>query len=440
MKSQQREVVVVGASAAGLYIAMKLAREGFQVRVYEAAKIIDPLRRTLIVTDKFREQMGLFADNAIVNEIHVFELFANGDQASVELDRPDLIIERAEVIKVLAKEAMAVGAEIMTGCRLVDLKANTSNTDRQSSWTCSKAQGGVDVGNKGAIQLTFEGSKPAEPFVTMADIVIGADGAFSVVAQCAGWSRQRTVPLVQAIVELPDDMSSKSTRVWFEPDDTPYFYWLIPERPGKGGLGLIGDERPGGKNPWEALEGFLERQGLKALEFQAANIPLYVKWTPVHRRVGAGDVYLVGDAAGQVKVSTVGGIVTGFRGAQGIVDELLHSKGAGNGQISLGRNGSSLTSRMRIQADNGGSNGEIRALRRELDLHLRIRRAMHDFKSDDYSRLLGLLNSSVRSQLGRFHRDEAWRLMAHLVLRQPRLLSLGIRNFLWAGNFGDRPR
>ena len=157
----------------------------------------------------------------------------------------------------------------------------------------------------------------------------------------------------------------------------------------------------------------------------------------IHRRVGAGDVYLVGDAAGQVKVSTVGGIVTGFRGAQGVADELLHSNGARSGQTEVGRSGSFLTSRASILADNAGSNAEIRAMRRELDLHLGIRRAMHDFNSADYGRLLGLLSNSAKSQLGRFHRDEAWRLMTHLVLRQPRLLSLGIRNFLFGGGFGD---
>jgi len=437
MKLQEPEVAVVGASAAGLYIAMKLAREGVRVCVYEVATAIDPPRRTLIVTDKFREQMGLFADDAIVNEIRVFELFANESQASVELDRPDLVIERADLIKVLAKEAMAEGAEIVTGRRLVDLKARTSDTDRSSPSTHSSEQDGADAGTRGAIQLTFEGSNPEETFVTMSDTVIGADGAFSVVAQCAGWPRQPTVPLVQAIVELPDDMSPESTRVWFEPEDTPYFYWLIPEGSGRGGLGLIADEKPDGKNPQKALESFMEKQGLKAMEFQAAKIPLYLKWTPVHRRVGAGDVYLVGDAAGQVKVSTVGGIVTGFRGAQGVADELLHSNGTRSGQTEVGRSGPILTSRASIPADNAGSNAEIRALRRELDLHLGIRRALHDFNSADYSRLLSLLSKSAKSQLGRFHRDEAWRLMTHLVLRQPRLLSLGIRNFLFGGGFGD---
>src|SRR5438874_1773187 len=62
------------------------------------------------------------------------------------------------------------------------------------------------------------------------------------------------------------------------------------------------------------LERFLKTRRLEPIEFQAAQIPGYARWVPIHQRVGQGDVYLVGDAAGQVKITTVGGIVTGFRG------------------------------------------------------------------------------------------------------------------------------
>ena len=429
-----KQIVIIGGSAAGFYAAHRLASAGVPVRIYEATESLDPASRTLIVTDKFREQMGELAPHAVVNEIRTFELFANGDRAAIELQRPDLIIERTETIKVLAAKAREAGAEVITGHRLVALQpAQAASTVARST-------------SSGAIHLTFEPTDrrdgPDErrsesrstperreleesPDSFTADVVIGADGAFSTVAKCAGWPQQPTVPLVQAIVELPDDIAQDSTRVWFVPEDTPYFYWLIPDRPGRGGLGIIGDERPGGKNPRQALEAFLERQGLKALEYQAGKIPLYVKWIPVHRKVGDGDVYLVGDAAGQVKVTTVGGIVTGFRGAQGVVDALLHSNG--NGAATNGRFG---------RADNGATNGEIRALKRELDLHLWIRRAMHDFDSHDYGRLLSLLNDSAKAQLGRFHRDETWRLMRNLALRQPRLLSMALRNVTRSRRFG----
>ena len=62
--------------------------------------------------------MGELAPGAIVNEIRTFELFANGDRATVQLQRPDLIIERTEVINVLAEQARKAGVEIITRQRL----------------------------------------------------------------------------------------------------------------------------------------------------------------------------------------------------------------------------------------------------------------------------------------------------------------------------------
>jgi flavin-dependent dehydrogenase len=122
----------------------------------------------------------------------------------------------------------------------------------------------------------------------------------------------------------------------------------------------------------------------------------------VERRVGAGRVFLVGDAAGQVKVSTVGGIVTGLRGALGVTEAIL----------------------------NGGESRELRSLRRELDLHLLIRRTIHQFKQADYSRLVDLMNTSTRRSLSQYTRDEAARVLWHITLSQPRLLLLGLRGLL----------
>ena len=104
-------------------------------------------------------------------------------------------------------------------------------------------------------------------------------------------------------------MPPDTVRVWFIPDDTPYFYWLIPESADRGALGLIGVD---GQETRRCLERFMEKRHFTPLSFQGARIPVYNGWVPVERKLGAGSVYLVGDAAGQVKVSTVGGVVTGF--------------------------------------------------------------------------------------------------------------------------------
>jgi len=194
-------------------------------------------------------------------------------------------------------------------------------------------------------------------------------------------------------------MPSDTVRVWFLPDDTPYFYWLIPESSRRGVLGLIGVD---GQETRRCLDRFMEQRHFRPIGFQGARIPVYSRWVPVERQVGRGRVFLVGDAASQVKVSTVGGIVTGFRGALGVSEAILQ----------------------------GGSSPELRALRRELDLHLLIRRSLHRFRQADYSRLVDCINGALRKSLGRVSRDQAARLLWHVCRSRPRLLLTGLRGLL----------
>jgi len=233
-----------------------------------------------------------------------------------------------------------------------------------------------------------------------ADQVVGADGATSRVGRAAGWPPVETVPLVQAIVKLPKDCPPDTTRVWFVPDDTPYFYWLIPENESRGALGIIGEGS--GQGTKRRIEQFLIKKNMEPIEWQGARIPVYRKWIPVKRKVGNGTVFLVGDAAAQVKVSTVGGIVTGFRGAQAVADALLGAQ----------------------------ASTELRALRRELDTHWLIRKTLHHFQQKDYSYLVDLLNHATRQSLGEIHRDHSTRLLWNVIRKQPRLILLGLRGLL----------
>jgi len=377
-------VVVVGGSAAGLFTAAQVARGGRQVRILESKPRWEPAARTLIVTDHFRGQMGACARESIVNEIRRFELFTDGRSAQVALRTPDLVIERARLTGALAREAQAAGASVNFDTRFLGITPNGSGLR-------------IQVDRAGRRDELHTGA------------VVGADGAASRVARAAGWPPVETVPLMQAIVRLPKDYPPDTTRVWFVPDDTPYFYWLVPESAERGALGVIGED---GRDAKWAFERFLEKKHMEPLEWQGARIPVYKRWIPVRRRVGSGDVYLVGDAAAQVKVSTVGGIVTGFRGALGVAQALLR----------------------------GGGSRELASLRRELDTHRLIRRTMHHFQQNDYSQLVDLLNASARRSLGEINRDESTRLLWNVVRRQPRLLLLGLRGLLMGRSAKPAPR
>jgi len=375
-RADSQKTVVIGGSAAGLFTASLLARRGVPVGVFERIETLEPTARTLIVTHCMRGLLGHAAESSIVNEIRRFELFTDGRAATVALKQPDLIVERRALIQGLAEDAQAAGAALELGRRFHALHPN----------------------GRGLV-IEMERCSDGSREEVQAATIIGGDGASSRVAHAAGWPALETVPLVQAIVRLPKDMPPDTARVWFVPQETPYFYWLIPESPTHGALGLIGEI---GTETRKLLEQFLEKRKLDPIEFQGARIPVYSRWVPVKRQVGAGSVYLVGDAAGQVKVTTVGGIVTGFRGALGVAEAIL----------------------------NGGSSRELRTLRRELDLHLLLRRSLHDFQQSDYSRLVDLLNAPAIRSLGEYSRDEAWRILWRICLRQPRLILLGLRGLL----------
>ena len=109
------------------------------------------------------------------------------------------------------------------------------------------------------------------------------------------------------------------------------------------------------------LDTFLADHGLSPLEYQSALIPLYAPNARVTRRVGRTDVLFVGDAAGQVKVTTVGGTVTGVRGAHAAA---------------------------RAIARRTTYAWESRAVNRELRLHWYIRNLMNRFRDTEYDVLL----------------------------------------------------
>jgi flavin-dependent dehydrogenase len=366
-----KRIAVVGASASGLYAASLLVKSGCSVTVYERSPELRPQPRTLIATDRVRDYLGPLGDPAIINEIHRFELFADGRVASVRLARPDLVIERSTVITRLADRARRDGVELLLGERFSDLAD----------------------GHQG-VALRFDSGRSA-----VADAVVGADGARSQVARAGRWPQQTRTPLVQAVVKLRDDVPRDTTRVWFRPTETPFFYWLIPQSAERAVVGLIGAPQ---QRTRALLQHFLESQGLTPLEYQASLIPLFTKWLPVRKTVRGTDVFLVGDAAGHVKVSTVGGLVTGFRGALAVAQQIVSP----------------------------GSKGELRRLRLELQVHRAVRKSLDAFSQRDYVRLFDLLNPSAQRSLSVGSRDEAVRFICDLAVAEPRLLLLLARRFL----------
>jgi digeranylgeranylglycerophospholipid reductase len=372
------EVNIIGGSAAGLFAAYLLAREGKRVRLFDANDVLHVDSRTLITTSRLTDVLGFYPREAVVNQIDQIDLFSPKRSVSITMKTPDLVVERAAVVRLLAKKALEAGVEIRGHCKFQNLTP----------------------GNDGiAVTIRDTHRDRIERFTTKT--LIGADGMHSLVAKNTFGNGYLTSPILQAIVELPRSARSGTTAVWFEPEDTPYFYWSIPQSPQHAAVGFIAEE---GKDARSKLRRFLARKGLNPIEMQSARIPAYAHFIRPFRRLSRSNIYLVGDAAAQVKVTTVGGLVTGLRGAKAAANAILH-----------GRNYLK----------------ELRPLRWELSLHLLIRTAMHRFRGTDYDRLLDLLNDQMIDILSAHNRDHAGKILWRMVIAQPRLLSFASTIYRW---------
>ena len=216
-------VAIIGASTAGLFAAYLLAQGGLSVRVYEGNETLDLLPRTLIVTSRLAQVLGFVPTEAVVNQVHHIELLSHGGSAQVALRQPDLVVERQNLMRLLAERARRAGAEIVPGWRFIGFDSSTAG----------RGQG---------LMLRLMDLRSDRPREERAALVIGADGVHSQVAEAAARNERGTVAILQAQVILPPGADPHTVRVWFERDDTRFFYWLIPESKERAVVGLIAEE------------------------------------------------------------------------------------------------------------------------------------------------------------------------------------------------------
>jgi flavin-dependent dehydrogenase len=371
------KVTIIGASISGLFAAYLLAKEGVEVEVYERGDVLGWPPRTLIVTNKINEILDFIPEEAIINRIRYVELFSRSRSARLELNSPDLVVEREKLLNLLARLAKGTGAEIV-------LK--------------HQFEGFGQFGRK--IVVSLRNLETGEEHRRSTDILVGADGALSAVSRAASRNGHHLTALVQAKVLLPEKANADTSQVWFDSDQTKYFYWLIPESNRVGAVGLITE------NIQEAdacLKVFLKKRGLETLEFQTALIPMHhFEWLGGFLTPGR-NVFVVGDAAGQVKVTTVGGVVTGLHGARALATAVLNGK---------------------------NYRKELRELKLELDLHLLVRRVLNWFNEKDYDSLLSMLDGGLKDILQEWTRDELSNSFLSLILKEPRLITLGAKALL----------
>ena len=245
------------------------------------------------------------------------------------------------------------------------------------------------VGFNGSNSIKVKDTKNNKIKEIKTDIVVGADGPYSAVAKSAGIdSNSKSYLGIQAKVKLAMDTTAFET--YFGSNFPNFFGWCVPESEDTARLGIGCFE-----NAKDYFYKFLKnRTGAKdVLCWESGLIPLH---NP-KRVIQKDNVYLIGDAATQVKATTGGGIIPSLKAAQTLCDCIINNK--------------NYNKEFKMQSG------------RELLLHLRIRNLLNKFSDKDYDRLLDLMNKKkVRKILKKYDRDTPIPLVTSLLFKEPRFL------------------
>ncbi len=389
------DVAVVGAGPAGCFIGKELAERGLKVAIVEEhAEVGTPVCCTGIVGVGGLKELDIKPGRWVLGELKGAEIYSPSNRA-IRMVKPRAeayAIDRAGFDRSLAEAAARAGASLMLSSKCVDLHLGD----------------GARIKTSGGGELN-------------ARIVVGADGPTSMVARKAGLLESSKY-IKCAQVETAADASDGIAEVYFSRAFAPGFFgWLVKA----GDVCRVGIGATEG-NPVQLLKSFMAKHPIvsgkvkgKALASCAGLIPLRVP------RIRAGPVILVGDAAGQVKPLTGGGIYFGLSCARFAADAVASAVESGDMK--------KLDDYERAVASKFGM---------EFELGLRVRRLFEEMPDEDLDLFFELLaRDDMRDLvLENFYFDRHERLVRVLMSKAPEILgSIGIRRALKYAKFLAKP-
>jgi geranylgeranyl reductase family protein len=294
--NKQLDLIVIGCSATGALAARDAARLGLRAACLEeharpgkggaCSGLVSRRGLTLLDADAALER-----DGVVLNEVRGAVLHVKNGASLTVARRASVacVLDRQKFDEALAKQASAAGAEIKLRHRVTAVQ----QTLRGVTVRC--------------------GAKRFE-----SEFVIGADGATSLTAAALGFPKiPRFVLGYEAEFEgaKTDAENEEFVELFFDSRAFPgFFAWLIPAGRKKVRAGFATRDFASfaySKNAFFRLppvEALVKNPRAKRAREYAHVIPVSVRSRTQSRD---GRVLLVGDAAGQVKATTGGGIVFG---------------------------------------------------------------------------------------------------------------------------------
>ncbi|MDD5133072.1 MAG: NAD(P)/FAD-dependent oxidoreductase [Candidatus Nanoarchaeia archaeon] len=352
-------ISIIGAGPVGCYLAYLLAKSGEKVSVFEEhSEIGKPVQCTGIVTSAITELIKP-DKKFVINTIKRFKVFSPDENfIEFKLENPNLILDRTKFDKYLARLATKAGAKFYLKKKFVDYKEPYVILDKEIS--------------------------------KKTDILVGADGPQSKVAKATGlYGKRKFVIGLQARIKTK--LRDKNAVEFYL--NKHYFGWLVPESKSIARVGIVAkyNIHPHFK---EFMRMIKKKHSYKTICYQSGLIPVYDSLL----KTSKNNVYLVGDAACQVKPTSYGGIIQGMMAARELSKAILENK-----------------------------NYEFlwkKSIGKDLTYGSLIRRMMDNFSNEDYNELLKVVNKRhIKKIIEKEDRDFPSKIIFKVLTKEPGLIK-----------------
>jgi digeranylgeranylglycerophospholipid reductase len=291
------DAIIIGAGPVGSFAALKLAKLGAKVTIFEEHTAIgSPSHCAGHLSIRSLRNLGLYPlPKGIVENTYSQANFysPSGFKFSVHLAKPvTCSVNRAAFDRYIAGKAEAAGARYQLNTRVQSLLIEDGTV-------------------KG---VTVQQKDKAERFP--AKIVVDTEGISSRILRqtgLAGLNGERLVYAVEAEVENVKDVELDAVEVFLGKAYAPGFYaWIMPRLDGTAKVGLA--TKTG--NPKEFLQRLMQKHPVASKQLSNAKItrmtfhPITLGG-PIPKAYADGFL-AAGDAASQVKPTTGGGVVFGL--------------------------------------------------------------------------------------------------------------------------------
>jgi geranylgeranyl reductase family protein len=269
------DVVVAGGSVSGLLAAREASARGLSVLVIEEdMEIGTPEHCGGLVSMNGLKNLGIIPkSNVLHRAVKKAEIFSpSGSSFTVNAEKQGVIaIDRRAFDKQVAYQATKNGADIWVKCSVKSFEEDGDHDHVNVETTNGNVQ---------------------------CKIMVDARGCASII------ERNRNGVLLSAQYEVYADWLSENVEVYFDQKNYPSFFaWTIPTGANTAKVGVAGKAI----NASKALQSFLDGKGEHDI-VRKVFAPIWVLG-PIDHFV-SNRVVSVGDAAGQTKPTTAGGIYT----------------------------------------------------------------------------------------------------------------------------------